>query len=192
MLNFTNSSSISLEDDSFWERNLMPIIEYTSYFFYSIIFLIGLTGNSVVIYVLLNSVCLLARYPTNNNNNNINAALVLQNQETAINNAKKNSLKSKKNINVSFKPDSMTANDKTSEKKSLKNNANLIINESTFEPSIVEDDINENNKLYSLLAVKTDNRRWVIKEFIIYIYIMMFLYFVIHLHVFYLNLVVTK
>lgn len=163
MLNFTNTSLINLEDDSFWVRNLMPIIEYTSYFFYSIIFLIGLTGNSVVIYVLLNSVCLSARYPAIN----INPTLVLHNQETAINNVKKKSLKIKKNINVSFKPDELRAIDKKIEKNT---SANLIINESTFEPSNVEDELNEisnHSKVYSLLTVKNDDSRWVMIDFLL-------------------------
>lgn len=38
-------------------QTLSKIIDYTSYFFYTSIFLFGITGNSVVIYVLLSPIC---------------------------------------------------------------------------------------------------------------------------------------
>jgi hypothetical protein len=80
---------------------------------------------------------------------------------------KKKSLKIKKNINVSFKPDELRAIDKKIEKNT---SANLIINESTFEPSNVEDELNEisnHSKVYSLLTVKNDDSRWVIIDFLL-------------------------
>lgn len=55
-MNGTFNSSDVLEEfetgQDFW-----TLIEYTNYFFYSLVFLIGIIGNTIVIYVILSPIC---------------------------------------------------------------------------------------------------------------------------------------
>lgn len=176
--NLTSSLDELDESDSFWSKYMMFINESTSYFFYSIIFLIGITGNSVVIYVLLNSICSPNKYslinqyqeaptvvrrasfkpkdPANNNidnNNNITA----------------NNSTNKKKPNVSFKKDLPDPNETNhidqvnkGEKRQVKYSDSMIVND----PSVVIQNDNyedTNNKVYFLVSFsnQTQNKSWV-------------------------------
>lgn len=155
ILNLSNHTDY-LEDDQSW---FMPIIEHTSYFFYTIIFIVGLTGNSIVIYVLLSSVCFSTRSSQLNNPNPC-----YQQQDTPQ--SKRNSFKNKKLANVSFKADFPKEENETKQRKMVKYSDRIIV---SSEPSITMpnenlSDSNDSNstKIYSLVS-STQNQRqsWV-------------------------------
>lgn len=155
-------------NETFWEKNLMIIIEYTSYIAYTIIFIIGITGNSVVIYVLLSSVCFLNK---KNGVNNL-ANVTIQQDTPAL--QRKNSLKIKKttNNNVLFRNESIKENNPIqqiidSEIVEVKQTKKIV----TYSDSIIENEvINDkndfvemSNKKYSLVTSTNDIQRnfWV-------------------------------
>lgn len=185
-VNLSNSTfEQNLEDDSFWNKNMMLIIESTSYFFYSIIFLIGITGNSIVIYVLLNSVCSSQKYNLNNQYQDGPTQVKRTSFKTKdpspnnLNNAINNNTNTpnKKKQNVSFKNDSPNnekngnTDDLKSENRFVKYSDVGIINEPS--PMIQNEYEDTNNKVYSLVTFKnqTNNKSWVSSTlFFFYLY----------------------
>jgi hypothetical protein len=157
-------------NETFWEKNLMIIIEYTSYIAYTIIFIIGITGNSVVIYVLLSSVCFLNK---KNGVNNL-ANVTIQQDTPAL--QRKNSLKIKKTTNVIFRNESVKENNPIQQQQQqIIDNEIVEVKQTkkivTYSDSIIENEvINDkndfvemSNKKYSLVSSTNDIQRnfWV-------------------------------